>query len=77
MLKERAEQRDIDALDATGELVIDSLQDARRMSDESIAGGAAQVRCTQTFEDFMRDPIRGREGKLQGGRIGNAGAVDV
>src|SRR5262249_49626048 len=77
VLQERLEQADIDTLDATRELMIDSLKDAGRMGHEGVAARSPQVVRGEAFENFVGDAIGGGQGELERRAVGHSGAVDV
>src|SRR3989442_1203495 len=62
---------------AAGELVINALQDTRRVGHQGVAARAAQVGGGQAFEDLVRHPVRGGHGQLERGRVGDPGPVEV
>ena len=77
VLHECVQKLHVDAIDLAGMLVIDTLKDASRVSHHGVGAAAAKVRGRQTFQDFMCDPVGGIERQIQGGRVGDAGAVEV
>ena len=71
------EQLDVHALDLAGEEVVHAVQDAQRVGDDGVGAGGAQVVGGEAFEDFVRQAVGGGEGELEGGFVGDAGAVEV
>ena len=71
------QERRVHALDPARQLVIDALQDARRMGHEAVAVRGPQIIGGEPFENLMGDAIGGRQGKLQGGGVGYPCAIDV
>src|SRR5262249_38823178 len=67
----------VDTLDLPGEQLVNALDDSHRMRDDGIRASGAQVIGRKTFENIVRDTIRGIYRQLQGWGIGHAGTVEV
>ena len=75
--EQRLQQLHIHALDLAGEQMIHTLNDPHGMRDDGVCAGCAKVVGGQTFENFVRQPVRRRERKLERGRVRDADAVEV
>src|SRR5581483_3888373 len=58
-------------------LVIDAAEDAGRVGDQGVAGRRPQVHAGQPLEHLVGDAVGGGQGQVEGGGVGDAGAVDV
>jgi hypothetical protein len=75
--EERVEQFGVHALDLAGELMIHAADDAHRVRDDDVRAGGAEVVGRKTFENLVRQPVRGGERELERVRVRDARPVEV
>ncbi len=64
----------IHALHLAGEQMIHALDDAHRMRDDGVGRHGAEVVGGKTFENFVRQPVRGGQRELERVRVRDAPA---
>ena len=76
-VEQRLEQFGIDALDLAREEMVHALDDADGMRDDHVRAGGAQVVGRKALENLVGQPVGGRQGEIERGGIGDAGAVEI
>jgi len=51
------------------------MNNAHRMGDDDIRAGGAKIVGREPFENFVREPVRGGERKIERGRVRDPAAV--
>ena len=77
MVEQFLEHFDVHALDFAGEEVVHAVQDADGVGDDGVGAGGAEVVGGEALEDLVGEAVGGGEGELEGGLVGDAGAVEV
>jgi len=57
--------------------MIHALNDAERMRDDDVGANRAEIVGRKTFQDFVREPVRGGERELERDFVRDARAVEV
>ena len=75
--EQRLEHFHVHAFDFAGEQMVHAMNNAHRMGDDGIRAGGAEVIGRKTFENFVREPVRGGERKIERGRVRDPAAVEI
>src|SRR5690606_28617880 len=76
-LDEVADEVLVNAIDLAGVLLIDALDDADGQGADGVGDRALEAVLGQSFEDEVGDPRGGAQGDVEGGRVVQAGAVEI
>ena len=67
----------IHPLDLAGEQMVDAVQNAQRMGDQRVGTGSPQIVGREPFQDFVREPVGGRQRQLESRLVRDARPVEI